>query len=289
MRNIIQTKELEFHYPRQNESIFSNLNIEIQEGEFVGILGSNGSGKSTLLKHFNALIKPKNGSVLIDEKWDTANSDTWLDIRQLIGLVFQNPENQIVSTIVEEDVAFALENLGLPRIEIKKRVNEALKIVNMYEYKKQPPYQLSGGQKQRLGIASILAMKPKGIIFDEATSMLDPKGRKDILKIIHELNQKYGVTILMTTHLLDEVTAVDRVIVLDKGKISFDDKPEIVFENRVELEAMGLSIPTVTKLALDLKNEGYLKGTKKLVLTKEEFAYAIKKDLEVRRNESFKN
>ncbi|GAJ26181.1 ATPase component of general energizing module of ECF transporters [Liquorilactobacillus sucicola DSM 21376 = JCM 15457] len=282
MRSIIQTEKLGFHYPRQERLIFENLNISIKEGEMVGILGSNGSGKSTLLKHFNALIRPKKGAVLIDEKWNTKDPETWLDIRQLVGLVFQNPENQIVSTIVEEDIAFALENLGLPREEIKKRVNEVLKIVNMYEYRKRPPYQLSGGQKQRIGIASILAMRPKGIIFDEATSMLDPKGRKDILKIIHELNQKYGVTVLMTTHLLDEVASVDRIIVLNKGRIRFDDKPEIVFENREELEAMGLSIPTVTKLALDLKAEGYLTDSKKLILTKEEFVQAIQKDIGVR-------
>ncbi|WP_220740487.1 energy-coupling factor transporter ATPase [Leuconostoc miyukkimchii] len=282
MNNIIETKALGFRYPKQKKFLFEDLNITIQEGEMVAILGSNGSGKSTLLRHFNALSRPKTGTVIVNDQWDTGNSDNWLDIRQIIGLVFQNPENQIVSTIVEEDIAFALENLGFPREEIIKRVDESLKKVGMYDYKKYPPYQLSGGQKQRIGIASILAMRPKAIIFDEATSMLDPEGRSDVLKIIYELNHTYGVTVLMTTHLLDEVVSVDRVIVLNKGRITFDDKPEVVFSNREELEAIGLSIPTVTRLAADLKAAGYLKDNAKTILTKEELIDAIEQDIGVK-------
>lgn len=282
MTKSIQTHKLNFRYQHSATSLFEDLDFSIEEGSFTALLGSNGSGKSTLLQHFNALIVPKNGTVVIQEKWDTKESANWLSIRQWVGYVFQNPENQIISTLVEEDVAFALENLGLPREEIRTRVNDALKRVGMYDYRLHPPYQLSGGQKQRVAIASILAMHARCILFDEATSMLDPEGRKEILQIIRTLNKDYGVTIVMTTHLLEEVVDADQIIVLEKGKILFSDTPKNVFAQVEKLEAIGLNVPIITKLAYALKADGITLSEDTAILSQAEFIKAIQQYLGVK-------
>ncbi len=276
MTKSIETHQLRFGYKNSAQPLFQDLNISIEEGSLTALLGSNGSGKSTLLQHFNALIMPKNGTVMIQGKWNTRDPTTWLNIRQWIGYVFQNPENQIISTLVEEDVAFALENLGVPQAEIRSRVDDALKRVGMYEYRLHPSYQLSGGQKQRVAIAGVLAMHARCILFDEATSMLDPYGRKEVLQIIKTLNKEYGVTVLMTTHLLEEVVEVGRVVVLHQGCILFDAAPEQVFTQVETLEGIGLTVPLMAKLADALARQGMelaQQGT--ALLSQDEFVQAL--------------
>ncbi len=286
MSALIETQNLIYRYRAASENLLKEVNLAFDAGSFTVVLGANGSGKSTLLKHFNGLILPTSGSVLINSQ-DTANRENWLDIRQNVGLVFQNPENQIVSTIVEEDVAFALENLGVDRKEIRKRVDESLKTVGMYAYRLHPPYKLSGGQKQRVAIASILAMRPRCILFDEATSMLDPQGRKEIMAIIRTLNKQYGVTIIMITHLMEEVIGTDRIVVLDKGTVVYDDLPQEVFQHVEDIEKLGLTVPIVTKLADLLKKEGVCLSEDTL-LDESQFTQAVKQYMEGK-NGTFKD
>ena len=219
------------------------------------VLGHNGCGKSTFAKHLNAILLPSGGTVYIDGI-DTKDENRIYDIRQRVGMVFQNPDNQIVATIVEEDVAFALENLGVEPNEIRRRVDEALKAVGMYEYRMHAPHQLSGGQKQRVAIAGIIAMRPRCIVLDEPTAMLDPKGRSEVMKTVKELNSKYGITIILITHYMEEAAQCERIIVMDKGKVLMDDSPKQVFSRVEELKAVGLDVPQVTELVYELNKYG---------------------------------
>lgn len=261
MENIITSKELHFHYNNDYDDkqpvkeVLKGLNIDIKKGEFVAVLGHNGSGKSTFAKHLNGILLPCSGKVYV-AGIDTSDDERLFELRQHAGMVFQNPDNQIVSSIVEEDVAFALENLGVPYEEMRQRVDDALKAVQMYEYRKHSPSQLSGGQKQRVAIAGIIAMRPDCIILDEPTAMLDPQGRKEVLKTIRRLNKENGITIVLITHYMDEAAKSDRVIVMDSGKVVFDDVPKEVFSYVEQLKAIGLDVPQTTELAYLLRQNG---------------------------------
>lgn len=259
MNNIIEIKNLHFFYESEDNTpsveVLKGIDLDIKKGEFVAVLGHNGSGKSTLAKHLNGILIPKKGKVIVDGI-DTSDESKLFELRQRAGMVFQNPDNQIVSSIVEEDVAFALENLGVPYDEMRKRVDDSLKTVNMYEYRLHSPSQLSGGQKQRVAIAGIIAMRPECIILDEPTAMLDPQGRKEVLSAIHRMNREYGITIVLITHYMEEATQCDRVIVMDKGNIIMDNIPEKVFSQVELLRKIGLDVPQVTELCWELKNAG---------------------------------
>ena len=259
MNTMIECRNLIFKYTageNQEEKIATNdVNLQIKEGEFIAILGHNGSGKSTMAKHMNALLIPTEGKMLVN-KMDTSDMNNLWNIRETAGMVFQNPDNQLVATIVEEDVAFGPENLGVPPEEIRKRVDEALERVGMSEYKRHAPHLLSGGQKQRIAIAGILAMKPKCIIFDEPTAMLDPSGRKEVLDTIIDLNKNYGITVILITHYMDEAAKADRIVVMDKGKLILDGKPRDVFSNVEKMKSIGLDVPQVTELSYELQKAG---------------------------------
>lgn len=255
---MIKTENVSFKYPGQeSEESFAlkNTNIRVDKGEFVAILGHNGSGKSTLAKHLNALLTPYSGIVYINGM-NTADSENIWNIRQTAGMVFQNPDNQIVATIVEEDVAFGPENLGVPPLQIRKRVDESLLNVGMFEYRKNSPHLLSGGQKQRIAIAGILAMKPKCIVLDEPTAMLDPSGRKEVIDTITKLNKEENITIVLITHYMDEAVNADRVYVMDDGKIVIEGTPKQVFSKVKEIREIGLDVPQITELAQMLIDEG---------------------------------
>ena len=259
MNTMIACRNLIFKYTageNQEEKIAINdVNLQIKEGEFIAILGHNGSGKSTMAKHMNALLIPTEGKMLVN-KMDTSDMNNLWNIRETAGMVFQNPDNQLVATIVEEDVAFGPENLGVPPEEIRKRVDEALERVGMSEYKRHAPHLLSGGQKQRIAIAGILAMKPKCIIFDEPTAMLDPSGRNEVLDTIIDLNKNYGITVILITHYMDEAAKADRIVVMDKGKLILDGKPRDVFSNVEKMKSIGLDVPQVTELSYELQKAG---------------------------------
>jgi energy-coupling factor transport system ATP-binding protein len=258
MSNIIEIRDLHFSYDTESEKpaeVLKGIDLDIAEGEFVAVLGHNGSGKSTLAKHINAILVPTSGKVLVDGI-DTADEGRLFELRQRAGMVFQNPDNQIVSSIVEEDVAFGLENLGVPYEEMRQRVDDALRAVNMYEYRLHSPSQLSGGQKQRVAIAGIIAMRPRCIILDEPTAMLDPQGRKEVLAAVHMLNREHGITIILITHYMDEAAQCGRVVVMDKGRVVLDDKPERVFSQVDTLKKIRLDVPQVTELAWELKKAG---------------------------------
>lgn len=227
----------------------------MKKGEFLVVLGHNGSGKSTLAKHMNALLLPTEGNVYVDGLNTNDENNLW-DVRSKAGMVFQNPDNQMVATIVEEDVAFGPENLGVDPKEIRKRVDESLERVGMSEYKRHAPHLLSGGQKQRVAIAGILAMQPECIIFDEPTAMLDPIGRKDVLKTIKEINKEYGITIVLITHYMDEAAQADRIVVMDKGKLIMEGTPKKVFSQVELMKKIGLDVPQVTELSYELNKEG---------------------------------
>lgn len=257
---MIEINNLRFHYEAEDENtvpedVLKGIDLSIGQGEFVAVLGHNGCGKSTLAKHINAILIPTEGTVTVDGI-DTKDENRLFELRQRAGMVFQNPDNQIVSSIVEEDVAFALENLGVPYEEMRRRVDDALKAVDMYEYRMHSPSQLSGGQKQRIAIAGIIAMQPKCIILDEPTAMLDPQGRKEVLSTIRRMNREEGVTIVLITHYMDEAAQSDRVVVMDKGKVVLDDKPERVFSQVEVLKRIGLDVPQVTELAWELRKAG---------------------------------
>jgi len=240
----------------QDVRALSNINLEIKSGEFVVVIGRNGSGKSTFARLLNALLIPSEGVVYIKGMKTSDEKYLW-EIRRSAGMVFQNPDNQIIGTIVEEDVAFGPENLGVPPEEIKSRVYEALKMTGIFEYRGHAPHLLSGGQKQRVAIAGVLAMKPQCIILDEATSMLDPVGRKEVMKVLKKLNSEDGITIIHITHHMDEAGMADRVIVIDGGRIVIDGNAKDVFSNVDRIKGMGLDVPQVTELFYDLKREGY--------------------------------
>ncbi|MCR3921114.1 MAG: energy-coupling factor transporter ATPase [Firmicutes bacterium] len=232
-----------------------DINLSIDKGEFVAILGSNGSGKSTLAKHFNALLLPTNGELYVNGLNTTDTANHW-QIRQSAGMVFQNPDNQIVATTVEEDVAFGPENLGLPSAEIRERVDEALELVGMSDYKQHAPHLLSGGQKQRVAIAGVIAMRPKCLILDEPTAMLDPRGRREVLETVARLNHEEGITVILITHFMEEAVATDRTIILESGRVVMVGTPQEIFSRVEELRALGLDTPPVAELARELRQHG---------------------------------
>ncbi len=267
MENIISAKDLMFYYSDMSEGesengqeenrilVFEDLNLSIEKGSFTVILGHNGCGKSTFAKHTNAILLPCGGKMM-SAGFDTSDESKLFEIRKHIGMVFQNPDNQIVASVVEEDVAFALENMGVPPDEMRVRVDEALKAVGMYEYREHAPSQLSGGQKQRVAIAGIIAMKPDCIVLDEPTAMLDPAGRREVMKTIKRLNRENGVTIVLITHYMDEAAQADRVVVMDSGKVILDDIPSEVFSNVEKLREVGLDVPQSTQLMYLLQKSG---------------------------------
>ena len=259
MSNMIEFNSVRYTYKssegEDEQEVISDINLSVKQGEFLAVLGHNGSGKSTLAKHINAMLIPTKGTVVVDGI-DTKNPESLWDIRSTAGMVFQNPDNQIVATIVEEDVAFGPENLGVEPLEIRKIVDDSLKKVDMYEYRKHAPHLLSGGQKQRVAIAGVLAMKPKCIVFDEPTAMLDPKGRKEVMEQINELNSKYGITIVLITHYMDEAAQADRIVIIDDGKLVMEGTPRKIFSNVEKVKSLGLDVPQVTELAYELSKEG---------------------------------
>ncbi len=272
----IEARKISFSYPSYDETIpelvLDDVSISIKEGELLAVLGHNGSGKSTLAKHFNAILIPTEGEVSVDGI-PTGDENRLYEIRQEVGMVFQNPDNQIVATIVEEDVAFALENLGVPPEEIRRRVDDALKKVGMYEYRMHAPDQLSGGQKQRVAIAGIIAMRPKCVVLDEPTAMLDPKGRREVMSTIKQLNSEMGITVVLITHYMDEAAMCNRVAVVDDGRILMDSSPREIFKNVDILKKHGLDVPQVTELCYELRKEGL--ELPSCVLTEDECVAAI--------------
>lgn len=254
----IEIKDLSFHYTDDDEMpipVLEGINLSIEKGSFIAILGRNGSGKSTLAKLLNLILEPSSGSIIIGDKPITSDmsDEEILAVRKSVGMVFQNPDNQLVATVVEEDVAFGPENLGLPSEEIRRRVDDALAAVGMTEYARHAPHKLSGGQKQRIAIAGILAMMPECILFDESTAMLDPMGRAEVMKTIEMLNREKGITVLTITHNMEEAVLADRVLVLDQGKIVLDGTPKEVFSRVETLHALGLTVPQVTELFYSLR------------------------------------
>lgn len=287
--NLIEFKNVDFSYKLDEQleksdssdssreiDVLQNLNLSIEKGSFVAILGHNGSGKSTIAKLTNGILFADKGEVYVDGQL-VKDDDTVFDIRKKVGMVFQNPDNQIVSSIVEEDVAFGVENLGVPPEECRRRVDEALKTVGMYEYRTKSPSKLSGGQKQRVAVAGIIAMKPMCIVLDEPTAMLDPSGRKEVLETVKKLNREEGITILLITHYMDEAVQADRVVVIDDGIIKMDDTPENVFSQIDELKSLGLDVPQSTELVyrLGLKSE-------KTILNADSCVELLKSKLEVK-------
>ena len=284
MEPILSARDVSFAYDNYEEKklppvVLEDISLDVQPGEFVAVLGHNGSGKSTLAKHFNAILLPTSGTVYVGGI-DTKEEDRLYDIRQTAGMVFQNPDNQLVATIVEEDVAFALENLGVPPEEIRRRVDESLKAVGMYEYREHSPHQLSGGQKQRVAIAGIIAMRPKCIVLDEPTAMPDPQGRREVLQTIRQLGDQFGITVVLITHYMDEAARCDRVVVVDNGKIILDGIPRKVFSHVEQLKSVGLDVPQVTELAWLLRQDGY--DLPDDIIFEEECVQAIEKLLEER-------
>ncbi|MBQ9906281.1 MAG: energy-coupling factor transporter ATPase [Oscillospiraceae bacterium] len=261
MEKLITIENAHFSYPAAEENekpaeVLKGISLEFEHGELVAVLGHNGSGKSTLAKLFNAVLLPTEGTVTV-AGMDTKDEEKLLEIRQHVGMVFQNPDNQIVATIVEEDVAFGLENLGVPSDEMRVRVDQALQAVGMYEYRSHAPHQLSGGQKQRVAIAGIIAMRPDCIVLDEPTAMLDPQGRKEVMRTVKLLNRDYGITVILITHEMDEAAQCDRVIVVDHGEVRMDAPPEKVFSHVQEMRAIGLDVPQPTELCDLLRQAGF--------------------------------
>ena len=256
MKNIIEVNNVSFEYITDENTLkaIDNLDLQVKEGEFVAIIGHNGSGKSTLSKNLNAILFPTEGNIL-KNKMDTREEDKLWDIRQTAGMVFQNPDNQIVATVVEEDVAFGPENLGIEPKEIRKRVDEALANVGMSEFAKKAPHLLSGGQKQRIAIAGIIAMKPRCIIMDEPTAMLDPRGRKEVMDTVYRLNKEDKITVIHITHFMEEAVNADRVCVMEDGKLIMQGKPREIFKQVDKLKKLGLDVPQMTELAYELRNE----------------------------------
>ena len=261
--SLIKTDKVTYEYIRRDKDgavegvnkAVDEVDMSVEQGQFIAILGHNGSGKSTLAKHFNALLHSVEGTVFVDGMDTRAEEHIW-DIRQTAGMVFQNPDNQIIGTVVEEDVAFGPENMGVPSREIWERVQKSLKSVDMYTYRKHSPSRLSGGQKQRIAIAGVLAMQPKCIVLDEPTAMLDPVGRREVINAVLELNKKEGITVILITHYMEEVIKADRVFVMDKGRVVMSGSPREVFSRVSEITEIGLSVPQVTLLAQELKKKG---------------------------------
>jgi len=259
MKDIIVTENLRYSYisdEDKRELALDGISLNIREGSFVAVLGHNGSGKSTLAKHMNAILLPEGGRVYV-AGMDTSDENLTIEIRRQVGMVFQNPDNQMVANVVEEDVAFGPENLGVEPSEIRRRVDEALKLVGMYEFRTHAPHLLSGGQKQRIAIAGIIAMRPRCIVLDEPTAMLDPVGRAEVIKTIRELNRNQGITVVLITHHMRETVDADRLIIMEDGRIVADGKPSDVFTRVEEIKAVGLDVPDTTELIYELNREGF--------------------------------
>ena len=260
MSDIIKVENLNFAYPGVDDTpgvaVFVDLDLTVEEGTFVAVLGTNGCGKSTLAKHFNSILLPTGGKVYVCGI-DTSNEERILQVRRNVGMVFQNPDNQIVANVVEEDVAFGPENLGVASPEIRNRVDKALKQVGMYEYREHAPHLLSGGQKQRIAIAGVIAMEPKCIVLDEPTAMLDPKGRREVIETISRLNKEKKITVVLITHHMDEAAKADRVVVLHKGEVALDGTPQQVFSQVEKLHAIGLAAPETVELCHELNQQGF--------------------------------
>ncbi len=280
MRSMINAKQLTHEFFRRDEEgnvegisvALDHVDLDVEPGQFIAILGHNGSGKSTLAKHINALLTPSEGTLIVDGK-DVSNPSNTLDIRETAGMVFQNPDNQIIATVVEEDVGFGPENIGVPTEEIWQRVESALKGVGMWKYRSHSPNRLSGGQKQRVAIAGVMAMEPKCIILDEPTAMLDPDGRAEVIRVAHELNKKKGITVILITHYMEEVVGADYVYVMEKGHIIMDGTPREIFSRVSELIAHRLTVPQITLLAHELKKSGM--DIPDGILTREELIEAL--------------
>ncbi len=270
MDTIIKTQNLFFDFTDEETgkvlNVLKDVSIEVKKGEFLAVLGHNGSGKSTLAKHFNAIHTPTSGKVYVDGV-DTSDAENLYKIRRMVGMVFQNPDNQMVANIVEDDVAFAPENLGVPREEIRERVDKSLEVVKMSEFKKHAPHMLSGGQKQRVAIAGVLAMEPDILVLDEPTAMLDPNGRKEVIETVKWLNKEKGMTIVLITHYMDEAAQADRVIVIDDGVVEMTGNPYEVFSQVERLKKLGLDVPQATELAYLLGKEGFDIGTDVLTVS----------------------
>ncbi len=274
MEKIIEFKNVSFKYEDESENVLNNVSLELFSGQFTCILGHNGSGKSTLAKLMNALLLPTSGKV-ISFGYDTSDEKNEINVRKNVGMVFQNPDNQIVATIVEDDVAFGPENLGLPREEIRERVDKALEITDMTAFKRSEPHKLSGGQKQRVAIAGAIAMRTKCIVLDEPTAMLDPKGRREVLAALKKLNKDFGIAVILVTHYMDETVGADRVIVMNDGKVSLDGTPQEVFKNVEYLRSVGLDVPKPLELAKELEKRGVTIGEN--ILTADDFVREFKK------------
>ncbi len=280
---IIKFDNVSFAYEMEDEGIVNAVNdfsLEVPEGQFLAVLGHNGCGKSTVAKLINGILVPNKGKVTV-EGMDTSDEEKTVDIRKTVGMVFQNPDNQIVATIVEDDVAFGPENLGVEPSEIRKAVDSALKAVGMYEFRKREPHRLSGGQKQRVAIAGVIAMNTKCIVMDEPTAMLDPQGRKEVMDTVMKLNREFGITVILITHYMDEAVKADRVIVMNGGRIAMDGTPKEVFRNVERMKKLGLDVPQATELAYRLRKKGF--KLPEDILDENECAEAILKVLEVRK------
>lgn len=283
-QSIIQFNNVTFSYDTEDENVparkvIENFNLAIEEGQFLAVLGRNGCGKSTVAKLINGILVPTEGKVTV-EGMDTSDEEKTVDIRRTVGMVFQNPDNQIVATIVEDDVAFGPENLGVEPSEIRKSVDNALKAVGMYEFRKREPHRLSGGQKQRVAIAGVIAMNTKCIVMDEPTAMLDPQGRKEVIDTVMKLNKDYGITVILITHYMDEAVKADRVVVMDNGNIALDGTPKEVFRNVEKIKSLGLDVPQASELAYRLRKKGMKLPDD--ILDENECAAAIRKLLEVK-------
>lgn len=280
---IIKFDNVSFAYELEDEGVVNAVNdfsLEVPEGQFLAVLGHNGCGKSTVAKLINGILVPNKGKVTV-EGMDTSDEEKTVDIRKTVGMVFQNPDNQIVATIVEDDVAFGPENLGVEPSEIRKAVDSALKAVGMYEFRKREPHRLSGGQKQRVAIAGVIAMNTKCIVMDEPTAMLDPQGRKEVMDTVMKLNKEFGITVILITHYMDEAVKADRVVVMDGGKIAIDGTPKEVFRNVERMKKLGLDVPQATELAYRLRKKGFKLPDN--ILDENECAEAILKILEVKK------
>ena len=272
MNEMIAAKDVRFRYTPENSYAVDGASMTIRKGEFVAVLGANGCGKSTLAKHFNAILLPESGTVTV-EGMDTRDESHLYDIRQTVGMVFQNPDNQIVATVVEEDVAFALENLGVPPAEIRARIDEAMQMSGIYKHREKAPHKLSGGQKQRVAIAGVIAMRPDCLVLDEATAMLDPRGREKVMETIHHLNKDFGITVVSITHYMEEAAQADRVLVMSEGHVVMEGTPKEVFSQTEKVRSLRLDVPQAAELRDELVKAGL--DLPEGIITEDECAAAL--------------